>query len=385
MKIDVSFWNYTRQNACRTSPREIVKEWKELGITTGFSFRYDPEEDSRDEMIALIGECEKNGLDLIVYDLRVYSPPDNFDEREYAARVRAAVEDFGGFPAVTGFYLGDEPRKAQFPNYRRAIEIFRSLTDKLPLMTFSWCDAYLKDFPGREEYAAYLAGFVRETGLKLVSNDRYSCLHARDYEPGFRETGIDKYFADLNLFRGVATACGTKYWTSLCSVGHWMYRAPGEADIRWQIHTALAHGAEGIQWFFLYQHRFADDYCSYPVDIYGKRNAVFGFISHYCRTLNDYTAKLLGDFSFRRVWHTGKSYGKTPLLQRGDADVFIYSDHGQNGILSEFGKGDERKYLVVNNDQEYPEVYFIEDKDGKKYHVWLPAGGAHVVDPQRMI
>ena len=90
MKIDVSFWNYTRQNACRTSPREIVKEWKELGITTGFSFRYDPEEDSRDEMIALIGECEKNGLDLIVYDLRVYSPPDNFDEREYAARVRAA-------------------------------------------------------------------------------------------------------------------------------------------------------------------------------------------------------------------------------------------------------------------------------------------------------
>ena len=71
MKIDVSFWNYTRQNACRTSPQEIVKEWKELGITTGFSFRYDPEEDSREEMIALIGECEKNGLDLIVYDLRV--------------------------------------------------------------------------------------------------------------------------------------------------------------------------------------------------------------------------------------------------------------------------------------------------------------------------
>lgn len=382
MKIDVSFWNYTRLNACRLSPREVAREWKDLGITVGFSFRYDPKEDSRDAMIELIEACEQLGLRLIVYDLRVYSPPENFSEEEYAAQVKAAAEDFGKYPAVAGFYLGDEPSKAQFERYRRAIAVLSSVTDKPAFMNFSWCDAHLKDFSGREEYAAFLTRFVRETGLKLVANDRYSCLHAREYEPGFLELGTDKYFADLNLFRKVACACGVRYWTSLCSVGHWMYRTPDETDIRWQINTAVAHGAEGIQWFFLYQHRFADDYYSYPVDIYGEKSEVYGYLRRHCRTLNDHTAAELGDARFSRVWHTEKSYGGTPLLQRGDAEIFVCSDHGQCGIVSEFTDGPQKRYLLVNGDRKSPELYYIERPDGSKYHIWLPAGGAHVVLPQ---
>ena len=227
MKTDVSFWNYTRLSAFRGRPRDAVAEWEKLGINVGFSFRYDPNEDSRDEMIALIEECERRNMKLIVYDARIYSPPEGFDEREYAARVSEAAEDFGKFPAVAGFYLGDEPTKAQFGRYRKALKILSDVTDRQGFMNFSWCDAHLKDFSGREEYADYLTSFAEETGLKLISNDRYSCLHARDYEPGFRETGTDKYFADLNLFRKVASACGAKFWTSLCAVGHWMYPHPG--------------------------------------------------------------------------------------------------------------------------------------------------------------
>lgn len=378
MKTDVSFWNYTRLSAFRGRPRDAVAEWEKLGINVGFSFRYDPNEDSRDEMIALIEECERRNMKLIVYDARVYSPPEGFDEREYAARASEAAEDFGKFPAVAGFYLGDEPTKAQFGRYRKALKILSDVTDRQGFMNFSWCDAHLKDFSGREEYADYLTSFAEETGLKLISNDRYSCLHARDYEPGFRETGTDKYFADLNLFRKVASACGARFWTSLCAVGHWMYRTPDETDIRWQINTALAHGAEGIQWFFLYQHRFADDYYTYPVDIYGEKSEVYGYISRHCRILNDHTAKELGNARFSRVWHTGRSYGGTPLLARGDAEVFVYSDHGQSGILSEFAEGEKKRYLLVNSDQKYAELFYIERPEGK-YHIWLPAGGAHVV------
>ena len=86
MKTDVSFWNYTRLSAFRGRPRDAVAEWEKLGINVGFSFRYDPNEDSRDEMIALIEECERRNMKLIVYDARIYSPPEGFDEREYAAR-----------------------------------------------------------------------------------------------------------------------------------------------------------------------------------------------------------------------------------------------------------------------------------------------------------
>ncbi len=381
MKTDVSFWNYTRLSRHYVRPKEAVSEWRALGVTVGFSFRFDPAEDSLQEMKELIEECGRQGLKIIVYDARVYLPASEaaLDEVAYASLARAAAQDFGNYPQVAGFYLGDEPSKAQFPRFLRAACILASVTDKPAFMNFSWCDAHLKDFSGREEYAAYLKDFVKETGLKIVSNDRYSCLHAKDYEPGFCEAGISKYFADLNLFRGVASACGAKYWTSLCCVGHWMYRTPSEADIRWQVNTAVAHGAQGIQWFFLYQHRFADDYYSYPIDIYGARNETFGYIARHCRTLNDHTARALGEVRFSKVWHTGKSYGGTPLLSPGDAEIFVRSDHGQGGILSEFSGREGKKYLLVNSDQQYGELYHIERNGAKLYHVWLPAGGAHVI------
>lgn len=381
MKIDVSFWNYTRLSRHFTRPRDAVAEWRSLGVTVGFSFRYDPGQDSLCDMIELIEECGRQGLKLIVYDARVYLPAAEgaLDEAAYVSLARAAAQDFGKYPQVAGFYLGDEPTKAQFPRFLRAAQILASVTDKPAFMNFSWCDAHLKDFSGREEYAEYLVRFAKEAGLRLISNDRYSCLHAKDYEPGFRETGIDKYFADLNLFRGAASACGVPYWTSLCAVGHWVYRTPSEADIRWQINTAVAHGAQGVQWFFLYQHRYADDYYSYPVDIYGARSETFGHIARHCRTLNDHTAAALGNAHFSKVWHTGKSYGGTPLLRQGDAEVFIRSDHGQSGILSEFCSGQNKRYLLVNSDQEYGELYYIEQGGRELYHIWLPAGGAHVI------
>lgn len=377
MKMQVSFWNYSSLQNFDRDPADTVKEWRELGITVGFSPVYESGKDDKKKMLDLISECEKQGIKLIIFDKRVYSPCDGFDEKAYEHDVREAVSDFGTSSAVAAFYVGDEPRKADFARYLKAVRIVQSCGAKA-FMNFSWCDAHLKDFADRNDYADYLKNFVKESGLGLVSNDRYSCLHAKEFEPGFLELGTDKYFADLNLFRGVADSCGVPFWTSLCSVGHWMYRTPTEADIRWQINTALAHGAVGIQWFFIYQHRFADDYYSYPVDIYGGKSETYRYLARHCRTLNDHTCAELGDFQFSRVWHIVKSYGNTPLLKENDADIYVYTDHGMKGILSEFRKGDQKKYLIVNSEREYPELYYIR-YEGGGYHIWLPAGGAHVV------
>ena len=195
------------------------------------------------------------------------------------------------------------------------------------------------------------------------------------------ETGVDKFFADLNFFKGVADRTGLAYWTSLLSVGPWMYRTPSEADIRWQLSVSFAHGAKGIQWFFLNQHRQADDYYEYPVDIYGNRTPLFGCLERQTRVFLDKVSKPLDGYAMKRVWHTGKAYGGTPLLKEGDGEVFVYSDHGQNGILSEFERAGKKAYLIVNNDQRYPEVFFIRfpGDASKNYHIWLDCGGTHIV------
>ena len=50
-----------------------------------------------------------------------------------------------------------------------------------------------------------------------------------------------------------------------------------------------------------------------------------------------------------------------------------------NGILTEFSGKEGEKYLVVNADQKYPELFWIRDEEQNEYHVWLPPGGAHIV------
>lgn len=379
-KFEFFLWNYMAADKYYASAECLADEWLELGITLGFSPYFEEGHDiSRNFLSELIAACEKRGIDLIIFDKRVFWL--NYlavGTEAYVAAVRAALKDFGGSRAVRGFYIGDEPEKDQFAPMGEALKIYKGLTDKVGFVNFSRNDALDRSFGIPRAYAAELKAFAGY-GLDYMANDRYSQLHAKDYVTGFAESGIDKYFRDLNFFRNVAAECALPYIVSLSCVGHWMYRTPSEDDIRWQLNTAIAHGADGIQWFFIHQHRFADDYYSYPVDIYGNRSAVFGYIARQTRLTKDTILRELEGCTFSRVWHIGKNYGDTPLLGKNDAAYFVRADHGMNGIFSEFSGKNGKKYLVINGDQKYPELFWIQGNDREKYHVWLPPGGAHIV------
>lgn len=379
-KFEFSLWNYMAADKYYAAAETLADEWSELGITLGFSPYFEEGSvKSRAFIKELIAACEKRSMQLIVFDKRAFWT--NFaasGEEAYRAAVRDALKDFGESDAVRGFYVGDEPPKEDFLVMGAALKIFKSLTDKVGFVNFSRNDALDRAFGTPEAHAEALKKFA-SFGLDYMANDRYSQLHAKEYEAGFLEAGIDKYFRDLNFFKGVAAACKLPYITSLAAVGHWMFRTPSEDDVSWQIHTAFAHGAEGVQWFFIHQHRLADDYYSYPIDIYGKKSEVFGYIARQTRLFRDKVLAGLNGYRFSRVWHIGKNYGGTPLLKEGDAEYFVWSDHGMNGILTEFSGREGKKYLVVNADQKYPELFWIRGKDNAQYHVWLPPGGAHIV------
>ena len=379
-KFEFSLWNYMAADKYYAAAQDLVDEWRELGITLGFSPYFEEgNEKSRAFLRQLIGACEKCGMELIVFDKRVFwTNYVSAGEEAYRTAVKNALKDFGKSDAVRGFYVGDEPPKEDFAAMGEALRIYKSVTDKVGFVNFSRNDAIDRAFQTPLEHAKALKAFAKN-GLDYMANDRYSQLHAKEYEAGFLEAGIDKYFRDLNFFKGVASECGLPYITSLAAMGHWMFRTPTEDDVRWQIHTAFAHGAEGVQWFFIHQHRLADDYYTYPVDLYGKRNEVFGYIARQTRLFKDKVLNELDGYTFSRVWHIGKNYGNTPLLGEKDAKYFVRSDHGMNGILTEFSGKEGEKYLVVNADQKYPELFWIRDEEQNEYHVWLPPGGAHIV------
>ena len=62
-------------------------------------------------------------------------------------------------------------------------------------------------------------------------------------------------------------------------IGFWNYRCPNEDDFRWQLNTAIAHGAKGILWFFFYMRYPHDNARLSPIDEHWKRTETFQWLS----------------------------------------------------------------------------------------------------------
>ena len=61
----LGFWNYARLNGMGEDP---VKDWVEAGMNLCHSPRFVPGEDDPAAMVALLDECERNGVSIDVID-----------------------------------------------------------------------------------------------------------------------------------------------------------------------------------------------------------------------------------------------------------------------------------------------------------------------------
>lgn len=382
MKFELSFWNYLYIDDYYAGMETAVKEWKELGITLGFTFRYAAGKSSRQKMLRLLDLCAENGIRAIVSDDRVFwTQFREKGEKAYAAAVSAAAEDFAAHPACYGFYIGDEPDTSMFDDFGKAYKIFKSICDKVGFINYSWNESLDRKFGGRENYRKFLSDFYTEVSTETVSNDRYSAFNFCDYEPGFLEKGKEYYFADVRMFSGLAKERGVPYFLSQLSCGHFNFRTPDADAIRWQLSTAAACGANAVQWFHIYQHAFHEDYYVYPVDKFGNKSEIYGCIVRETATFREKVLKPLDGFEHETTYFITKAYGGYPLLSReSGCEWFVYADHGMNGILSVFTDGKTKKYMVVNNDQHTPELFWMENKrdSSKNHHLWLAPGGTHI-------
>lgn len=382
MKFDLSFWNYLYIDDYYADMKTAVAEWKELGITIGFSFRYNPDFSTKSKMYELLDLCAENGIKLIISDDRVFWTRFRDDGREnYLKSVKEAHNDFGGHSACYGFYLGDEPDKTQFEVFGNAYKSFKSISDKVGFINYCWNEGINKVYGGRDNYKKFLSEFYDDVKTETVSNDRYSAFNFCEYEEGFLEKGKEYYFSDARMFSALAKEKNVPYFISQLSVGHWNFRTPDVNGIRWQLSTAAALGANVVQWFFIYQHRYHEDYYEYPVDKLGNKNEVYGYIVRETLSFKERVLKQLEGYDHEKTYFITKAYGGYPLLtEETDEEWYVYSDHGYNGILAKFSGNGGVKYLLVNNDQHVPELFYVKNKldSTKDHYIWLAAGGTHV-------
>lgn len=377
--MPIGFWNYVD---CGVLGKEAVADWKELGISLAMSFEYDSTKNTKEQMLEVLDECARLGIQVVVCDTRAHWKTYlSRGEAEFTRLLKEAIADFGGHKAVFGFHVGDEPDKTMWEAAIRCCVLQKQLAPHLhPFVNFF---PYWKG-PGFEEklgfegaaYEEKLVDFIQRSGLEFVMYDCYTQLC--DFNA---EMEIDNYFYNLNMFLRAAKRCGVPLWNTIGCVGLEGTRVPTEDDLRWQLSTSLLHGCSGFFWFFVYGRRLHECFRQSPFDLYYNRTDTYDRLARQNRIFTEHYARMLVGYDHVKTYHYGTVYGGTDRFVNGCDDVIKDVTHLQFHpvAVAKFRSRSEDKTIVAvcNLSQREPERVGVEfyGKFAKyNFNWWLAPG-----------
>lgn len=309
-------------------------ELKEAGISYNLSFFNDAESMSKALDTAL-----KAGIKMIVY-----CP-------ELKSATEQTVKRFMNHPAVAGYMLRDEPNRSDFHELTDWVKKIRSTDDN------HFC--YLNLFPnyateeqlGTKTYQEHVDLFVREVPVQFISFDHY---------PVLGDSLRANWFENLEIISGAARKAGKPFWAFALSVAHGKYPIPTLAQLRLQVFSDLAYGAQGIQ-YFTYWTPFDTvwNFNNAPITLEGKRTVVYDRISQ----VNKEIASLSSVFSGARVIsvsHTGVIPQGTRPLTALPWPVKVLRTEGTGAVVSLLENGTISYLVVINRDFKASMNLYIE-------------------------
>ncbi len=383
-RIKFGFWNYVESGVFG---KEAVKDWVDLGCDLPMSFTFDHEKHNKQDMLDILDECEKYGMKLIICDKRAhFRTLAEKGEAKFAEGVKNAFEDFGRHPAAFGFFIGDEPTFDEIDDFVLTAKIvLHEMPDIVPfgnlLPYWGGGSDFDMDIGAKESvHTEAVERILCESRIPLIGYDQYSqCLE----QSRNTECGINSYFYVLDKYFEITQKYGIPFYASLLAVGHWCYRVPTEEDIRWQIYTALAHGARGIIWFHLYQYSAGTSYVGNP--LIGKkrmRSPLFDAIAREQYIFNEYYRQYFDTMTLEKVYHVGHIYDPAKRMCEDDAIQAVKGESSYPTIVSYYkvNDSDKRRVSIVNASQRYANKITVTLKNGKSETFWLAAGEMKIFD-----
>lgn len=377
----IGFWNYM---PLERHHEKMVDEWIDLGLNYAMSPFYVKGKTDRERFVALLDECGRKGIDLVVKDTRVeWKRVRELGEDAYRENVRDFVRDFGSYKSVHSMFVGDEPKEEEMEYVEAACRIIR------------------EEGNGIKAYLAVMTPVAMDIGdlekmmVKLIRNGRleyivYNCYSQCMSDKEQRHQGIESYFKFLNMFRKISEQCrNIPVWMSIIASGHWFYRSPTPDDMRWQLNVAAAYGIKGFVWFNVYEyfHWYGGAAHDYPVNHWGDRMPAFAYMRNENKTFLEFVAPLFGKSVLKKVymhWEYWIPMGGTPMFMK-DADEIV-SDvrdtYNHPILISRFE--DDKKLPVVTvanvSQEEHSSVYVSFKGEWAKYnkHIFLMPGEVYV-------
>lgn len=328
------------------SPKEsTVERYMELrqsGITHNFTFFANVE-----ELATAMEAAKKAGIKMIIHCPELEKEPEKIARR------------FKNHQALAGYFLRDEPGRSSFPVLSEWAKRIQSVDDK------HFC--YLNLFPnyapkealGTDTYREHVQLFIQEVPLQLLSFDHYPIVT----DPQGNRVIRGEWYENLEIFSDEARKAGKPFWAFALTVAHGPYPIPTPAEIRLQVFSNLAYGAQGIQYFTYWTPSINEgqDFHHGPIDYdTRKRTEVYDYISVINSEIRN-LSKVFLDAEVISISHTGDIIpaGTHPLNTLPGVITKLETE-GKGAIISHLKKGETSYLVVVNGDFEKEMFLTIE-------------------------
>ncbi len=373
-------------------PDFITDEWFKIIADSGVNLlnhSYTDYTNQPANVIKMLELGEKHHLGVCVFDTMISN-----GEGMSQAQIADRISEYSGYPAFTGLYVVDEPQWAEFllGDGTRTIDRYAPILNALAeLGVYGYANA-LPDYGQTnkgDNYDDYLNYFIESCNLPYLSYDSYI------WDEGHT---MENYFYNLSIVRERAMAYDIPFWTFIQAGSQWNDGQsrfdsktpyyPNEKQFQWNVNVNLAYGAQGIQYFTLFQPNYFAWAESEPFDF--QRNGMIGAWGNlnqwyfYAQTVNKQIAavdEVLMHSKSKGVIVTSEQAKKdnagSNCIMSGEAWRELVSVDG-DALIGCFNYQGKTALYVVNYDYEYAQHITLHFNDKHNVSVTYDAETSYV-------
>ena len=256
------------------------------------------------------------------------------------------IDKLKNHPATYAYHIYDEPSTNLIPVLKFRKERIEALDPNHPVYINLLSEASAMGL-GVENYEDYVEAYIRDCGVKLLSFDIYPCRPPED--PTYCDQIIPYWWKCNEIVSSLTKKYGIPWWgfAASCWINkeQHLFAKPTLENLRLQVYTNLAYGAQVIQYFVILQYG-GTDYA--PLMIDGTWTEAYDTLKEFNSELHK-RGWVFDGCEMEKVRHTNLLPTWTEHLKDADLPPQIRTLSTDQDALIGFISNRGNKYVTVAN------------------------------------
>lgn len=255
---------------------------------------------------------------------------------ELATKTEETVNLLKGYSALAGYFLKDEPSKIFFSYVGEWGERILKYDNEHFVYANLYPTYASANELGTPDYNDYVNEFIETIPVEFISFDHYPILEGRNIRKD--------YYKNLEIISKAAKQAGKPFWAFALAWEHQSYRAPNLNELRFQVYSNLAYGAQGIQYFTYWRGLISDTT--------KERTPTYEIVKSMNSEIKALSAVFVGGEVIGGVYHTGSSIpdGTEKLSGLPNGVKKLETNGSAGAIVSQIKNGEYTYLVIVNRD-----------------------------------